>query len=140
MAFLGLILFTGILAGSYPALYLSGFKPVAVLKGSLKGNLGELWVRKGMVVFQFTLSLILIVAVLVVYRQIQFVQTQNLGYDKENLVLFPQEGNTEEKKEVFLEEAAKLPGIQSISSAGHGFVGRQNNTSGLKLGRKRPRK
>ncbi|MDZ7650984.1 MAG: FtsX-like permease family protein [Cytophagales bacterium] len=66
----GITLFTGIIAGSYPALYLSGFRPAAVLKGEVRGSWGELWARKGLVVFQFLLSVILIVSVLVIYRQI----------------------------------------------------------------------
>lgn len=78
--------FTGIVAGSYPALYLSGFKPAAVLKGVVKGSWGELWARKGLVVFQFSISVFLIVSVLVVYQQVSFVQSKNLGYTKEQLI------------------------------------------------------
>src|SRR5690606_28129935 len=76
---LGIVLITGLVAGSYPALYLSGFSPVTVLKGKLNNFIGEAWARKGLVVFQFTLSIILIVCVWVVYRQVRFIQTQNLG-------------------------------------------------------------
>ena len=138
LGILGLTLFTGMLAGSYPALYLSSFQPVRVLKGQLKGSWGELWARRGLVVFQFTLSMILIVAVLVVYRQIQFVQSKNLGYEKENLIYFSKEGRVAEHTETFLNEAGQLPGIVSISSLAHNLVGRQNNTSGLNWEGKNP--
>src|SRR5690606_16507070 len=88
LSFLGIILFTGLLAGSYPSLYLSGFRPVVVLKGKLINSVGELMARKSLVIFQFALSMILIIAVLVVYKQVDFVQSENIGYDKENVVCF----------------------------------------------------
>src|SRR5687767_4140727 len=72
---LGIVLFTGLIAGSYPAFYLSKFRPAAVLKGKLDNLIGGVLARKGLVVFQFTLSIILIVSVWVVYKQIQLIQT-----------------------------------------------------------------
>lgn len=137
---LGVTVITGLLAGSYPALYLSGFKPAAVLKGEVKGSLGELWARKGLVVFQFFLSTILIVSVIVIYKQIEFVQTQNLGYDKENLVQFPREGTLwkENNLETFLTELRRIPGVKSAASIGHGLLGQNNNTSGLQWTGKNP--
>ena len=131
LSLLAITIITGILAGSYPALYLASFKPVKVLKGEIKTSLGELWARRGLVVFQFTLSVILIMAVFVVYKQIQFVQDKNLGYDKDQLIYFSMDGRLEEQFDVFLEEAARLPGVENISTIGHDLIGRQNNTSGL---------
>lgn len=136
--FLGIVLFTGLLSGSYPALYLSSFRPVAVLKGELRTSLGELWARRGLVVFQFTLSVILIVAVLVVYQQLQYVQNKNLGYDKDQLISFTIDGRLENQQDVFLTEARKIPGVAGISTIGHELVGRQNNTSGLNWDGKNP--
>lgn len=135
---IGITLFTGLLAGSYPALYISGFKPAAVLKGEMKGSWGELWARKGLVVFQFLLSVILIVSVLVIYKQIEFVQTQSLGYNKEHLIQFPIEGTVEKKLDLFLKEVQRIPGVVNASSIGHGLIGRNNNTSGLSWEGKNP--
>ncbi|HMJ71173.1 MAG TPA: ABC transporter permease [Cyclobacteriaceae bacterium] len=135
---LGVTIVTGLLAGSYPALYLSGFKPAAVLKGDVKGSLGELWARKGLVVFQFFLSVILIVCVIVIYKQIEFVQTQSLGYEKDNLIRFPAEGQISKNKDGFLKELRRIPGVKNASSIGHGLLGQNNNTSGLQWEGKDP--
>src|SRR5687767_13152395 len=104
-------LVTGMLSGSYPAFYLSGFKPLATLKGKLQGKVGELFVRKGLVIFQFIISLVLIVSVFIVYRQIEFAQTKPIGYAKENVVYFDMEGKIFENKKIFFEELRRVPGV-----------------------------
>ncbi len=131
-------LITGIIAGSYPAFYLSSFRPISVLKGTLRSSMGELWVRRGLVVFQFALSFILIVAVVIVYKQIQFIQDQGPGYDKEQLVYFNRDGRLEEQSTAFFTKAKTMDGVQNISSIGHNLVGQQNNTRGVEWDGKDP--
>lgn len=123
LSLVSIALFTALVAGSYPTLYLSGFNPVKVLKGKLNSSIGEVWVRKGLVSFQFTLSIVLIVSVLVVYKQIDFVQRQNLGYNKDNVIYFEVEGRVKENTETFLSEIKKISGIQSAASSTHDMVG-----------------
>ena len=136
--FTGITILTGIIAGSYPAFYLSGFKPASVLKGQMKGSIGELWARKGLVVFQFFLSVILIVSVLVIYKQIRFVQSKNLGYEKDHLIQFPMVGKVSESPATFLQEIKNIPGVINAATVGHSFLGRNNNTSGLEWEGKNP--
>ncbi len=112
----GITLITGFIAGSYPALYLSGFKSALVLKGKLPTSAGEAWIRKGLVVFQFTLSILLIVSVVIVYGQIQLIQTKNLGYTRDNIILFKKEGKLRSNLETFLQEVKSMPGVVNASN------------------------
>ena len=134
----GIGLLTGILAGSYPALYLSRFKPVAVLKGKLPVAIGENLIRRALVVFQFGVSVILIISVIVVYRQIHYIHTKNLGYDRDNILVFSAEGKLEENQEVFLNELRQLPEVQLASGFGHDLIGDHGGTSGVNWPGRRP--
>ena len=109
-------LLTGVISGIYPGLYLSGFKPVLALKGQSKTVAGGIWLRKGLVIFQFATSLVLIITVIITYKQTQYVQTANLGYDKEHIISFEREGALIDDAEAFLAEANKLPGVVHFSS------------------------
>ena len=133
-----IVLFTGLVSGSYPALYLSSFKPVAILKGKINTSIGELWARKGLVVFQFMVSVMLIVSVLVVYKQIEFVNAKNLGYNKDNIISFAKEGELEEGLETFLSGVKKMPGVVAASSFGHDLTGDHGGVSGLEWEGKKP--
>jgi ABC-type antimicrobial peptide transport system permease subunit len=115
LSMLLIIILTGVLSGSYPALYLSSFNPVIILKGALKFSSRALWFRKSLVVFQFTLSIMLIVGTIVISRQINYIQSANLGYDRENLVLIPLEGDLGVKYDLFKKQLMTQPGIQMVS-------------------------
>ncbi|GAB2793078.1 hypothetical protein HNQ93_003695 [Hymenobacter luteus] len=123
LAFLGIGLATGLLAGSYPAFYLSGFRPAAVLKGKLAAGAADRWTRQGLVVFQFTLSVLFIVAVLVINRQLAFVQRKSLGYEKQNVLYFETAGRAAQRPAAFLAEVQKLPGVVRASALWGGLLG-----------------
>jgi putative ABC transport system permease protein len=129
LALMGITLFTGMVAGSYPALYLSHFRPAVILSGKIKSSFSELWARKGLVVFQFSLSIILIIAVLVVYQQIDFIQNKNLGYNRDQVLYFPLEGRAKEKPELLIEDIKKIPGVVDASSMRQSFVNGVNEVS-----------
>jgi len=132
LSLLGLLIIAGFVAGSYPALYLSSLNPIRVLKGRLTFTWRAIFFRKGLVVFQFTLSIILIAGMIVAYRQLNYIQTKNLGYDRENLVYLPMEGELSQKYALFKEEARKLPGILSVSKIRQAPTTLGNHTGDIK--------
>jgi putative ABC transport system permease protein len=133
-----LTIVTGFVAGSYPALYLSGFRPVVVLKGRLALGAGAVWFRKGLVVFQFVLSAVLIVATIIVSRQVNYIQRMDLGYDRENLVYIPIEGEMAKQYRLFKEQALKLPGVAAVSHISVAPTAIDNTTTSIEWDGKRP--
>ncbi len=118
-----IIVCTGLLAGNYPALYLSKFNPLSILKGKLTTSFAEVVSRKGLVVFQFGLSTILIVAVIVIYQQIQFIQDTSPGYNKNNIMRIAAEGNIQGKEQAFIARLKEIHGVTNASNTFHGMVG-----------------
>ena len=129
--FMAIVVCTGLLAGSYPALYLSKFNPLAVLNGTLNTSVAELLSRKGLVVFQFTLSTILIVAVIVIYQQMQLIQNTDAGYNKNSILRLSVEGSIRGKEESFIAALKNIPGVVNASSTFHKMVGRGYSHAGM---------
>lgn len=134
----GLACITGLISGSYPAAFLSSFKPITVLKGTLKFSNSSVWLRKGLVVFQFVLSIVLIVGTIIVSQQVNYIQRINLGYDRENLVYIPLEGNLRQQYELFKQQALHAPGIKSISRIGESPTTIGSSTGGVEWDGKDP--
>jgi len=126
---IGITLLTGIGAGSYPALYLSSFKPAASLAGKLHNSISELLVRKGLVVFQFTLSALFIVAVLVVVRQMNLVQTRNLGYNRSHLLYF--HPSFDASLPDLVREVKNVPGVLDAANFGQNITDRNGGTTDI---------
>ena len=131
LSLVALTLVTGMISGSYPALFLSSFQPIRVLKGTLRFSPATAWFRKGLVVFQFVLSIVLIIGTIVVSGQLNYIQSINLGYDRENLVYIPLEGDLTGKYKLFKEEALQLPGVSEVSRISQQPTNIENGTSGV---------
>jgi putative ABC transport system permease protein len=114
LAAVGLV--TGLLAGSYPALYLSSLQPVRTLKGVVRHTTGSILFRKGLTVFQFVLSIFLVIATIVVTRQADFIDHTNLGYDRENLIYVRIDGELSKLQNylLFKERLSPMPGIAMV--------------------------
>ncbi|MFK7774154.1 MAG: ABC transporter permease [Saprospiraceae bacterium] len=141
---LGITLLTGFIAGCYPAFYLSSFKSVTVLKGKLNISFGEQWIRKGLVVFQFALSILFIVGLLVVNEQIEMTQSKNLGYNRDNIISFEwkgnlydqwnglnQEGNSNEKFYSFMSRLKEVPEVITVTNMSGNILTKVYGQSGL---------
>ncbi len=116
--FILLAVVTGLLAGSYPAFYLSSFKPIHVLKGKFKNSLAAVSLRKGMVVFQFVISIALIIASLVIAGQMKFMRSKDLGFTKEQQIVLPLRSETAKGLfPTFKTEISKMGGIKSVGAS-----------------------
>lgn len=126
---LGLVFGIGLLAGGYPALYLSGLDTIAILKNKLTSSLGELWLRKGLVVFQFLITTLLISAAVIIYQQINYMQSKSLGYDGEKVIFFPSTENISQQKSAFYSEITQIPGVVEVSGMSGNLSGVYSATS-----------
>ena len=117
---------TGLVAGSYPSLFMAAFKPAAALKGKLIASSGSRNIRKVLVVGQFILSFMMIVAAFIVYQQLNYLQNKNLGYNKNSLLQFDVEGKVRTDLGTFLSEVKQMPGVKNASSIGQSLIGDRN--------------
>lgn len=128
---LGLTMVTGIMSGVYPAFYLSRFNSVSVLKGSLSRKSDRGLSRQGLVIFQFSVSIILIISVVVIYKQIGYIQSKNLGYNRNHIIYVNNDGQLNENLEPFLTMAKNVPGVINATIFGHDLVGDYGGTTGV---------
>ena len=112
---LGIALVTGLLAGSYPALMMSSFQPVKIMRGSAGAGSKKSMLRKILVVFQFVVTIILIIRTIVVYEQLDYMRNKDLGFNKDFLVYVPVSGSLREHYGAAKQELLKVPGISNVS-------------------------
>ncbi len=108
-------LFTGVISGSYPAVFLSSFKPVNVLKGRQK--IGSKGFRRALVVFQFSLSVALIISTLVIKNQMDYIHNKHLGFQKENIVTLLTSANTSGNRDLLMQELKAVPGVELVTAS-----------------------
>jgi putative ABC transport system permease protein len=129
---LAVSILVGFLAGSYPAFALSSFSPIVVMKGNFSGNTKGGWLRNGLVVFQFFISIVLIVGTLTVQQQMLYMDNKSLGYNKEQVLVVERVFALQNKSETFIEELKRIPGVES-AAASFSLLGRQGDFFGAQF-------
>jgi putative ABC transport system permease protein len=127
---MGLALFIGVLSGSYPALFLSSFKPISILRGKLWSSAKNTWLRNGLVLIQFSISIILFIGTLAIQHQLKYLQNRRLGFDKEHVVVIKTPQSLGQRSQAFKQILIEYPNI--ISASGSSTVpGRGYNNIGF---------
>ncbi len=131
LSLLAITIISGLIAGSYPSLYLSSFNPVFVLKGLKIKTSGASFIRKGLVVFQFTASIILIISTIIIYQQIQHVKNRNLGFNKNNLVQIDMNSEMKKNYAAVQQDLLNTGVIENLAISNYSTLYDGNNTGGF---------
>ena len=120
---------TAVLSGIYPAFYLSAFNPTVIFRGNIRTSNRSLAIRKGLMILQFSLSIVFIISVMVVYSQMRLIQSENMGYSRDGVVYFEMDEQLKAHQQAFLEGLRKVEGVQEASAIWWGFLGQRNSTA-----------